>query len=88
MNPLNKLVVAAIPLVPRPIVRKFAGRYIAGEEITDAVATVKRLNSQGIMATLDVLGESITQRSEATSATEMILKVITTIEQEKLDSNV
>ncbi len=88
MNFLNKLVVAAVPLVPKSIVRKFAGRYIAGEEISDAVRVVKQLNSQGMLATLDVLGESITLREEATSATEMIIEVVKTIEKENLDSNV
>ncbi|MBI5215779.1 MAG: proline dehydrogenase family protein [Ignavibacteriae bacterium] len=88
MNFLNKLVVKAVPLVPKSIVRKFAGRYIAGEEISDAVRVVKQLNSQGMIATLDVLGESITMREEATSATEMIIEVIKTIEKEQLDSNV
>ncbi len=88
MSLLNKLVVAIVPLVPRAIVRKFASRYIAGEEIFEAVAVVKRLNSQGMLTTLDVLGESITLKEEATSATDMIIEVIKTIEKEKLDSNV
>ena len=88
MNILNKIVVATVPLVPRTIVRKFAGRYIAGEETSDAVRVVKHLNNQGMLATLDVLGESITQNDEATAATEMIIEVIKTIEKEKLDSNV
>ncbi|TAK53316.1 MAG: proline dehydrogenase [Bacteroidetes bacterium] len=88
MNPFNKLVVAAVPFVPKPIVRKFASRYIAGEEISGAVAVVKKLNSQGMMATLDVLGESISHRNEATQAADLIVEVIKTIEKEKLDSNV
>ncbi|MBI3194493.1 MAG: proline dehydrogenase family protein [Ignavibacteriae bacterium] len=88
MNFLNKFVVSAVPLVPKSIVRKFAGRYIAGEEISDAVHTVRQLNKQGMLATLDVLGESITLNEEATSATEMIVEVIKTIEKETLDSNV
>jgi len=40
------------------------------------------------LTTLDVLGESITLKEEATSATDMIIEVIKTIEKEKLDSNV
>ena len=57
MHLLNRLVVAAIPAVPKPIVRYFAGRYIAGETVQDAVATVRALNAEGVCATLDVLGE-------------------------------
>jgi len=88
MNFLNKFVVAAVPLVPKSIVRKFAGRYIAGEEIPEAVQVVRQLNKHGMLATLDVLGESISRREEATSATEMIVEVIKTIEKEQLNSNV
>lgn len=88
MNVLNKLVVTTLPLVPRPIVRHFASPYIAGEELSDAVNVVKHLNSQGMLATLDVLGEHIHRREEAAAATDAILEVITAIEREKLDSNV
>lgn len=88
MNVFNKLIVASIPLVPRPIVRQFAGRYIAGEYLPDAVATVRQLNSQGCLATLDVLGEAITERHEAETNRDTIITVLKTIEREKLDSNV
>jgi proline dehydrogenase len=88
MNIFNKLIVATIPFVPRPIIRYFAGRYIAGEEISDAIQTVKKLNAEGCMATLDVLGEDITERHEAIASRDEILKVLQTIKKENLDSNV
>ncbi|MFI5252700.1 MAG: proline dehydrogenase family protein [Bacteroidota bacterium] len=88
MNVLNKLIVAAIPVVPKPIIRHFANRYIAGEEITDAVQTVKKLNAEGCSATLDVLGEDITERHEATASRDKILEVLQTINKENLESNV
>jgi len=70
MHLLNRLVVAAIPAVPKPIVRYFAGRYIAGETVEDAIATVRALNAEGVCATLDVLGEDITRRDEAIASRE------------------
>ena len=79
MNVLNKLIVSTLPLVPKPIVRQFANRYIAGEEIPDAVKTVRQLNAQGCMATLDVLGESITEKHEAVAARDMIIEFLKTI---------
>ncbi|MBI4547333.1 MAG: proline dehydrogenase family protein [Ignavibacteriae bacterium] len=88
MNLLNKLVVATLPAVPKPIVRQFATRYIAGEEISDAVHVVKQLNAQGMMATLDVLGEDIRYREEALAARDNILEALQTISKEHLDSNV
>jgi proline dehydrogenase len=88
MEFVNKLLVATIPLVPRPIVRKFAGRYIAGEEIGDAVRVVRQLNGEGALATLDVLGEHITRREEATAACQAILDVLDAVGREHLLSNV
>jgi proline dehydrogenase len=88
MNVLNKLIVATLPAVPKSIVRQFANRYIAGEEISDAVRVVKDLNRQGILATLDVLGEDIHQRDEAIGSQKKILEVLDAISAEKLDANV
>jgi proline dehydrogenase len=88
MELVNKVLVATIPLVPRPIVRKFAGRYIAGEEIGDAVDVVRQLAAEGAAATLDVLGEHISRREEATAARDAILGVLGAIERERLNSNV
>ncbi len=88
MNALNRLVVALLPAVPKPIVRKFASRYIAGEQLSDAVRAVKELNALGAMATLDVLGEDITERSEAVESRTAILAVLDAIAAERLDSNV
>ena len=88
MNTLNKLIVATLPAVPRPIVRYFANRYIAGEDIPDAIHTVKKLNSEGCMATLDVLGEDITEQHEAVASRDKIIEVFNSIKKENLDSNV
>jgi proline dehydrogenase len=88
MNVINKIVVTTLPLVPKPIVRHFARPYIAGEELSDAVRLVRELNSQGMLATLDVLGEHIHRREEATSACDAILEVVDAIRKEQLNSNV
>jgi proline dehydrogenase len=88
MNFLNKLIVTTLPVVPKPIVRRFASKYIAGEKLSDAVRVVKELNAKGIMATLDVLGEAITTKDEAIVARNEILELFPTIQKEKLDSNV
>jgi proline dehydrogenase len=87
MHLLNKLIVTTIPFIPRPLVRYFAGRYIAGEELADAVKLVKILNQNKMVATMDVLGESITKKEEAAEATREALETLETIWREKLDSN-
>jgi proline dehydrogenase len=87
MRLLNKLVVATLPAVPRPVVRFFAGRYIAGETIEDAIRTVRQLNAEKVCATLDVLGEDITTKEEAITSRNRSNEVLHTIAREKLDSN-
>lgn len=88
MSLLDDLVVAAIPFVPKKLVRHFADPYIAGEHLHDAVRTVKKLNSSGIMATMDVLGESTTRREQATAAVKKYLSVVQAIKDEDLDANI
>ncbi len=87
MNFLNKLFVSALPAVPKPIIRYFAGRYIAGETLQHAVQCVRQLNAEGVCATLDVLGEDITTRAEALASRNQSIEVLHTIAKEKLDSN-
>ncbi len=87
MHLLNKLVVASIPLVPRPMVRYFANRYIAGETMDDAIRTVRQLNSEAVVATLDVLGEDISTQDEAIESRNRSIEVLHSIHREHVDSN-
>lgn len=79
--------VATLPLVPKPVVRKFAGRYIAGDKLSDAVELTKSLNDKGIMSTIDVLGESIQSKQDATDAKNECLNVLDAIDKHKLNAN-
>lgn len=88
MSLFDSLVVATIPFVPRPFIRHFADPYIAGEELADAVRVVKLLNREGAMATVDVLGEAVTNLDEAARAADSYLPVLDAIERERLDANI
>jgi proline dehydrogenase len=85
---LDRAIVRVLPAVPRPVVKRLSERYIAGPELADACAVVRRLNAAGRMATIDVLGEEITRREDATALLEEYEEVFETIEREGLDSNV
>jgi proline dehydrogenase len=85
---LDRAVVRLLPAVPRPVVRKISERYIAGTELEDACRVVERLNDEGKMATIDVLGEEITSPDEARAIANTYEDVFTTIERQGLDSNV
>ena len=49
--------------------RSFARRFIAGERIEEAIAAARQLQSQGLLLTLDYLGESVASADEAAAAT-------------------
>ena len=88
MDLLNKFVVTMMPLVPKPLVRNVANRYIAGESLADAVHLVRQLNQKKMMATLDVLGEFITKKEEAEATVTEYLDALEAIDREKIDSNI
>ncbi len=85
---LDRAIVRVLPAVPRPVVKRLSQRYIAGPTLEDAVAVVKQLNDAGKMATIDVLGEEITRREEATALLAEYEEVFERIERAQLDSNV
>ncbi len=87
MHVLNKLVVASLPVVPKPVVRFFANRYIAGDTLEDAVRCVRQLNAEGVCATMDVLGEDVTHEEDAIRSRQQSIEVLHTIAREGLDSN-
>ncbi len=88
MKWLDKLIVWSLPLVPKPIVKFFSKIYIAGSTLEDGVAKVKELNAQGIMATMDLLGEFSTDQQICIEAADSYIEMLQTIEREKLNSNV
>ncbi len=88
MKLVNHLVVTTLPFVPKPLVRFFAGRYIAGETLESAVDLVTQLNIKNTLATLDVLGEDITNEAEAIEAREKVKETFRTISEKKLNSNI
>ena len=85
---LDRALVHLLPAVPRPIVRRIADRYIAGEEIEDAVATVAELNEGGMSATIDVLGEEIQNDEEAQEIVDAYHDTLDAIAEHGLDANV
>jgi proline dehydrogenase len=85
---VDSAIVRLLPAVPRPVVRKISQRYIAGEELDDALRLVRRLNDQGKLATIDVLGEEIAEPDEARAIAAAYREAFEAIERGRLDSNV
>jgi proline dehydrogenase len=84
----DRAIVRLLPAVPRPVVQKLSSRYIAGPELKDARETVRRLNAEGKVATIDVLGEEITTEEEAAAIVRAYQDVFADIQRCELESGV
>jgi len=83
----HNLLVKTVQAMPENIVWLFSKKYIAGKTLQSAIETVKQLNSKGIQATLDVLGESINTKEEAIDAKRKALEVFDAIIKNNLLAN-
>jgi proline dehydrogenase len=84
----DRAIVRLLPAVPRPVVQKLSSRYIAGPELKDARETVRRLNAEGKVATIDVLGEEIRTEEEAAAIVRAYQDVFADIQRCGLHSGV
>ena len=70
------------------LAKGFANRFVAGETIDTALTAVARLNSRGITASLDLLGESVHNEAEARAAGQAYITMLDRIHERKADANV
>ncbi|MEP7270503.1 MAG: proline dehydrogenase family protein [Acidobacteriota bacterium] len=71
-----------------PGFKQVTRRFIAGENIDDALKAIRELNALGITASFDHLGESISSEAEAESDVVEYLHVLDRIAEEGIASNV
>ena len=76
-----------LPYMPKKMVWIFSKAYIAGETVPDAIAAAKKLNQEGISATIDVLGEFIETLEEAEANKHECFELIDAVEAAGIDSN-
>ncbi len=68
--------------------RRVARRFVAGEELDDAIAAARACNQAGMHVSLDFLGENVGSEAEARRVRQMYYGVFDRIAAEKLDANV
>jgi proline dehydrogenase len=84
---LNKMIASLLPHMPKKLVWMFSKEYIAGETLEEAIVNAKKLNAEGILTTIDVLGEFITTLDEAKANKEEYLEVIEAAEKAGVEGN-
>ncbi|MBM3316729.1 MAG: proline dehydrogenase family protein [Candidatus Eisenbacteria bacterium] len=88
MTLFDRLILTALPLIPKPVVGRFSRPYIAGETVAQGMAESRRLNGLGCMVTLDILGEDIDSREEARGSRDAYLELLDAIRAAGIDGNV
>lgn len=75
-------------LLSLSVFRRVAERFVAGDTLPDAIGAARALNEDGLRATLDHLGESVTDREAASRAVDAYLESLDAIEAEGVDSTI
>lgn len=84
---LNKLIAAILPLMPQKLVWIFSKRYIAGKTLNEAIKIAEKLNSEGNVTTIDLLGEFITNLDQAEQNKKEYIEIIETVEKSNVVGN-
>ena len=71
-----------------PAGRRVARRWVAGEELDEAIETTRRLNSRGISVSLDHLGENVNDAAEARAAAGDYAAILDRIHAEGVEANI
>jgi proline dehydrogenase len=68
--------------------RRLSRRFVAGEELDEAVAVARDLNAANMSVTLDHLGESVESQAQAVRAASDYIAILERIEREGVDSGI
>jgi proline dehydrogenase len=69
------------------LAQRMASRFIAGDDFKAALEAVRKLNSNGLYATLDHLGEHVSNAEEALHATDAYIEVLQKLDDAGVKSN-
>jgi proline dehydrogenase len=83
----NRMIARIIPLFPKKFIWVFSKKYIAGEKVENAIKVVNELNTKKMLATIDILGESIDSREQAEKYQKLYLETIDRVIKEGLQTS-
>src|ERR687883_2091314 len=68
--------------------KKMTTRFVAGEDIEEAITAIRELNAKNCTASFDHLNESVTQASETEEEVKEYLQILSRIDDTGINSNV
>jgi len=81
-RPVHRLV------MQHDLLRGLSQRYVAGEELADGIVVAQTLNTQGLLVSLDHLGESVSNPAAARRAVGSYLEALEAIAAEDVEGNI
>ena len=88
MKLINNLIIQIIPFLPKFFVKIVASPYIAGITDEQMLENVKKLNDKGFKVAIDILGEHVKTKDEATAVTNRYANLYNEITNRKLQANI
>jgi proline dehydrogenase len=88
LSVVDRILASSLPYIPKLIVERVSRPYIAGETSDDALRVAAGLNSSGLRATMDLLGEHVETLDQAHQAIQTYRDLLDAIHQRKIDSTV
>src|SRR5215471_17816828 len=68
--------------------RRMSHRFVAGEELDEALAAAKVCNDEGMLVSLDYLGENVSTTGDAQHSRDAYLEVFEKIAAQQISANV
>ena len=88
MGLIGKIIVSLMPIAPKFLVKRIAGRYVAGLNLESAIDLMKNMSKENTCFTIDVLGEEIKDVDEARYFVDEYSRVLDSIVSNQLDANI
>jgi proline dehydrogenase len=71
-----------------PSARRLSSRFVAGSQLSEALEVCRRIQTEGITATLDYLGENVKSLAEAAACRDMYLQALHAMRAAGVEANV
>lgn len=88
MGIINTAIANLIPIIPKSMIGHFAKKYIAGESLQEAADAIERLNDQGYLCTLNILGEHLTDIEDSAKYVTGYKDALSTIIERNQNANI
>lgn len=75
-------------LAERSLGKKISRRFVAGTQVEDVIRAVQAINNAGLTASIDNLGENVTDPAEARASAQLYHQLLDEIAARQLNSNV